>query len=199
MNYSRSDILAILGCIAFVGAGVVTSAEPHKNLVVWFFGVGALVLLAGPWLRRRKQVEDSPTTTEERVEFDDEEIRRFLPDGRKESIVWRDLHHIHIMTTSAGPWVDDVFWLFLNADQSSGCAISNGAAGFAELLKKIQLLHGFDNEAVTQAMGCTDDGRFIVWEAAAQDSAQDSARDSARDSAQHTTERTTQGTVPSPS
>jgi len=27
MNYSRSDILAILGCIAFVGAGVVTSAE----------------------------------------------------------------------------------------------------------------------------------------------------------------------------
>jgi hypothetical protein len=176
MIYSRSDIFAILGCIAFVAAGVVTSAEPHKNLVVWFFGIGAVVLLAGPWLRRRKQVEVSRTATQERVEFDDHEIRRFLPDGRKESILWRDLHYIHIMTTSEGPWVDDVFWLFLNADQSGGCAISNGAAGFPELLKKIQLLHGFDNEAVALAMGRTDNGRFIVWEAAAQGTSDDTGQ-----------------------
>ncbi|MGH8178760.1 MAG: hypothetical protein ACREV5_21080 [Steroidobacter sp.] len=136
-----------------------TSAEPLKNGGVWFFGVGTAVLAVTPWVHRRRNGK------KERVKFDAQEIRRFLPDGRMESISWSELREIGILTTDEGPGVDDVFWLFLSAEQSRGCAVSNYAEGFAELLPRIQELPGFDNEAVVKAMGSASNNRFVVWRA----------------------------------
>ena len=61
--------------------------------------------------------------------------------------------------------MDDVFWLFLGADQSKGCAVANGAEGFPALLARIQTLPGFNNEAVVQSMGSAVNNRFLVWRA----------------------------------
>ena len=160
MRYSRSDIVCILVSVVLAVAGGVGSAEPHKEIGVWFFGVGAVILMAQPWLRQRRS---NSAAAKERVEFDEQEIRRFLPDGKTESIRWDELHEIGIVTTDEGPWVDDVFWLFLNADSSKGCAASNDAVGFPALLERLQRLPGFNDEAVVQAMGSTVNDRFVVW------------------------------------
>ncbi len=70
-----------------------------------------------------------------------------------------------IETTDEGPFVPDVFWLLLTKDMSSGCIIPQGAAGENKLLEAMQKrLSGFNNEALIEAMGSTDNGRFLIWE-----------------------------------
>ena len=162
MRYSRSDIVYILASVVLAWASSLGSAEPYKSAGIWFFGLCALVLLIQPWVPRRKQ---SNAVTIDRVEFDEREIRRLLPDGKMESIRWDELHEIGIVTTDEGPWAEDVFWLFSNADQSQGCAVPNGADGFPALLSRIQALPEFDNEAVVLAMGSAANDRFVVWRA----------------------------------
>jgi len=161
MRYSGLDIGLIFVSVLLAVGGGVASAEPHKEFGVWLFGVCALIFIAQPWMRER-----ASRKVKERVEFDDQEIRRFLPGGKRESIRWDELHEIGIVTTDEGPGVDDVFWLFLNADRSRGCAVSNDAEGFAALLQRIQQLPDFNNEAVVMAMGSAVDNKFVVWQKA---------------------------------
>lgn len=160
MRYSASDIGRILASVALAVASGLGPGEPYKRAGVWFFGVCALVLFLQPWIRHKRS---SSVAAQERVEFDEQEIRRFMRDGRKESIRWDELHEIGIVTTDEGPWAEDVFWMFLNADHSKGCAIPNGAEGFAALLQRIQRLPDFNNEAVVLAMGSAVNDRFVVW------------------------------------
>jgi len=83
------------------------------------------------------------------------------PDGRMESVKWRDLNLVAVVTTDDGPFSPDVFLLLTG--EESGCTIPLGAAGADELLKKLQALPGFDNSAVIKAMSSTDNNRFICW------------------------------------
>jgi hypothetical protein len=152
----------------------VGSVHTHTvDFGVWFFGLGTVVLLLRPVLRRRTiHAGGRPQDTgshkkrvklEERVEFDEREIRRYLSDGRIETIAWDDIDEISIVTTDEGPFVDDVFWLFLNKDRSKGCAVSNYAEGFKALLPRLQHRPGFDNALVVQAMGSTTNRSFVIW------------------------------------
>jgi hypothetical protein len=168
MPYSRRDLWVIGGSLIMTALAVVGSVHTHAvDFGVWFFGLGTVVLLLGPILRRRTTpAGGQPQNTRsrrERVEFDEREIRRYLPDGRIEAIAWDDIDEISIVTTDEGPWLDDVFWLFLNKDRSKGCAVSNYAEGFEALLPRMQHLHGFDNALVVQAMGSTTHRSFVIW------------------------------------
>jgi len=78
-----------------------------------------------------------------------------------ESVKWRDLNLVAVVTTDDGPFSPDVFLLLTG--EESGCTIPLGAAGADELLKKLQALPGFDNSAVIKAMSSTDNNRFICW------------------------------------
>ena len=95
------------------------------------------------------------------VSFDDAGVVRTMADGRTESVRWSELREVHIITTDAGPFVDDVFWLLIGDD--GGCAVPSEAVGCDELLHRLQELPGFDNHTVIAAMGCTDNNRFTVW------------------------------------
>jgi hypothetical protein len=170
MRYSVSDIGYILVSVALAAASGLGTGEPYKRAGVWFFGLCALVFVVQPWMRRRPSsipAANAPANvaTNERVEFDEQELRRFMRNGTKESIRWDELHEIGIVTTDEGPWAEDVFWLFLNADRSKGCAVPNGADGFPALLERIQTLPGFNNEAVVQAMGSAENNQFLIWRA----------------------------------
>ena len=87
-----------------------------------------------------------------------------MRDGRTEEIRWDDLREVGIITTDAGPYVDDVFWVLLGDE--GGCVVPSEAEGSAELLKRLQELPGFDDGAVIRAMVCTDNERFVVWQRA---------------------------------
>ena len=98
---------------------------------------------------------------EERVVFDDEKVTRSLEGGRTECVRWDDLREVFILTTAAGPFEEDVFWML--AGNVGGCAIPAGMAGFDPLLTRLQQLPGFDNEAVIAAMTSVGEGRFVCW------------------------------------
>ncbi len=87
------------------------------------------------------------------------------PEGTIERVALDALAAVLIETTNTGPWGADVWWLLIGADLQSGCVFPMGATGEHEVLKALQQLPGFDNEAFIEAMACTEDGRFLCWQA----------------------------------
>jgi hypothetical protein len=81
----------------------------------------------------------------ESVLFDTIGVTRTMPDGRTESILWDELQEVNIVTTDEGPAVDDVFWVL--SGNGKGCAVPSG----------------FNNAAVIQAMGSTQNAKFVCW------------------------------------
>jgi hypothetical protein len=93
------------------------------------------------------------------VAFDEDRIIRPSPDGRTEIATWIELQEVEIMTTDEGPFAEDVYWM-LKAT-SGRCAVPGKADGMNELLSRLQQLPGFQNEAVIEAMGSTNNATFV--------------------------------------
>lgn len=76
-------------------------------------------------------------------------------------ISWRQVQTIGIRTTDEGPFVEDVFWMFVLDD---GVIELPGGAITSDHLTGMQThLPGFDNEAVIRSMGSTEHRYFRVW------------------------------------
>ena len=103
-----------------------------------------------------------PSRQRARVTFDAECVIRTVPDGKTETVRWRDLQEVDILTTDEGPYVDDVIWMLQGKD-GAGCAVPSETEGMKDLLPRLQQLPGFDNEAVIKAMGSTNHARFVCW------------------------------------
>lgn len=101
------------------------------------------------------------------VEFDDEIIKAERPDGTVEMVTWDELKKFEVITTDEGPFVEDVF--FVLHGNNRGCAIPQGATNVSALLERLQQLPGFNNHAFIEAMGCTSNNRFLIWEKAGND------------------------------
>ena len=72
---------------------------------------------------------------------------------------------VGIRTTDEGPFLPDVFWGLHGADKKPAVVYAQGATGEPALLEALQSrLNGFDNQKVIEAMGCTDNAFFLVWE-----------------------------------
>lgn len=102
------------------------------------------------------------------VVFDDEQVIRTMANGKTESVRWDELQSVAIVTTGDGPWAEDVFWVLKG--KTGGCAVPQGVQGSTELLKRLQELPGFRNEALIEAMGSTSNARFICWERSSEQS-----------------------------
>src|SRR5262249_42904855 len=85
-----------------------------------------------------------------------------LSDGGVEQVAWNDLQGVAIMTTSEGPFAEDVYFVLAGRD-GTGCVVPQGAPESTALLHRLQALPGFDNEAVIQAMSCAHDATFVCW------------------------------------
>jgi hypothetical protein len=95
------------------------------------------------------------------VRFDENCVTRELDDGRTEIIRWEDLQEVRIVTTDEGPFCDDVYWV-LTGD-SSALVLPSESVGMDNLLARLQVLAGFDNQAVIDAMGSVDNAQFVCW------------------------------------
>ena len=105
--------------------------------------------------KRGKQPQRPP------VAFDDDGVRRTLPDGRTESVSWTDLAEVRILTTSDGPAAEDVFFVLAGADLKSGCVIAQGDLPDG-LLDRLFSLPGFDHNKVSEAMGTATEAQFLL-------------------------------------
>jgi hypothetical protein len=114
----------------------------------------------GLWQRMRAAFRRTPPAGT--VEIDGVGARRWLANGKQESVRWDALTKVEVMTTDDGPAADDVFWV-LHGSDGAGCVIPSEAEGCDQLLARLQELPGFDNEAVIKAMGSTAKARFLAW------------------------------------
>lgn len=96
------------------------------------------------------------------VRLSDSEVVCDRPDGKIERVEWADLQKVEVVTTGDGPFAPDVFWVLHGTN--GGCAVPQGATGDKQLLDRLQALPGFDNRSFIEAMSCTSDRRFVVWE-----------------------------------
>lgn len=117
-----------------------------------------LLLLAALAGRRRRALSVAPA-----IRVDEQGIGR-SSESVSESVGWAELVQIDIVTTDAGPFADDVFWLF-TAQDGSGCALPGDAVGEA-LFARLGRIQGVDFEAVVRAMGSTENASFRVWSGA---------------------------------
>jgi hypothetical protein len=96
------------------------------------------------------------------VIIDEVGVRRDLGDGEIEDVAWKDLEEVQIVTTDEGPFAEDVFYLLVGPN-GTGCCVPQGSSQSAALLRRLQELPDFDNDAVIRAMGCSENGRFVCW------------------------------------
>jgi len=75
---------------------------------------------------------------------------------------WQELQIVAVQTTDEGPFAENVFWVLASKEQS--LRVPQGAEGEKDLLAKLQQLPGFKNDAVIEAMKCTDNKIFICWD-----------------------------------
>lgn len=96
------------------------------------------------------------------VVLDDVGVTRRLSNGAVEQVRWDDLVEVAIVTTDAGPWAEDVFFV-LAGSGDAGCVVPQSVEASAALLERLQTLPGFDDSAVIAAMASTRGARFVCW------------------------------------
>jgi hypothetical protein len=109
-----------------------------------------------------------------RFEFPDRETAVLQPFGREvddllqahrtaesvDGVRWAALAEVVLMTTSRGPFEEDVFFV-LTYDDGSNQSIPLGEA--QHLLPRLQQLPGFDNETFIRAMGVSEESVSTLW------------------------------------
>lgn len=96
-----------------------------------------------------------------RASFDDDGVSLERSGRALGTVAWRDLVAVEFVTTDEGPFSEDVF-LVLH-DGGPGFVVPQGAEDFGALLERLQKLPGFENRAVIDAMGSTENARFPCW------------------------------------
>jgi hypothetical protein len=96
------------------------------------------------------------------VQLSDDGITYHRADGISRTVKWDDLQEVFIQTTDEGPFVSDVWWILVDADGQ--CLIPQEATGETEMFYRLQMLPGFDNDAVIAAMGSVENKLFLCWQ-----------------------------------
>ncbi|MFO1437842.1 MAG: hypothetical protein U1F81_05925 [Verrucomicrobiaceae bacterium] len=147
---------SFLGLLLFTALGFYLIGWLCRMLSNWLGSRSATKALSGD-LPKAKLMPESQFI----VTISEQAITCQRPDGTTESVRLDDLQKVDILTTSDGPFAPDVFWLLHGS--AGGCSIPQGATGEPELLDYLQTLPAFDNQAVIQAMGSTQEALFTCW------------------------------------
>src|SRR5580700_7682541 len=136
-------LFAAVGIAVFCAVGALRGTFGWMPML-WASGVAVLLYLL-PWLtpRRREfvQVDDTGVTVVKRRGLDE--------------VHWGEITRVRIVTTSAGPWGEDVFFVLEQAE-GKGCVVPHDAAVRTKLLEEMHArLPDVDDRKVIEAMGST--------------------------------------------
>lgn len=110
----------------------------------------------------KEKFKHAPANRVAEVICGDEAVELRWPRSPNETVHWNDVQKIVIRNTDAGPFDEDVF--FCLETEEDTFVIPQGADGVSELLERLQQFPGFNNEALVESMGCTDNKLFLCWE-----------------------------------
>lgn len=157
---SANDIAVLIVCGLFA-AGSFALGDSGDGLwwAGWFWTAGFLALLLIPpdW----KPVTDELEITDLGV------TRRFGPwlgKKKEERVSWQDLTKVEILTTDAGPYSEDLFFILHGCDDK-GVVVPHDLAVKHGLVATLQeRLAGLDNKAIIDASLSIEVRRFLVWQ-----------------------------------
>jgi hypothetical protein len=143
--------------LAALGFAVISSIDAFRGKYGWGLTESALGFAAFfyllPWLTPRGR---------ECVQVDENGVIVLTKKGRDE-VRWANVTRARIITTSAGPWAEDVFFV-LETTEGKGCIVPHDAAVRTKLLEEMQArLPGIDDRKVVEAMGSTSANTFIIF------------------------------------
>jgi hypothetical protein len=99
---------------------------------------------------------------ESNIFIDERGVRRVLADGKVEQVLWDDLVEVGILTTSDGPFAEDVFFVLLGRD-GQGCVIPHSVPEASALMERVGRLLGFDYEPAVRAISSAENAKFVCW------------------------------------
>ena len=115
-------------------------------------GLSTLYLIT-PFLRKRET---------ETIEIGSDGITQVV-DNSRVTTRWSDVVEVAIVTTSDGPFAEDVFYV-LSISEDDGCVVTHEAAERIDLLPELHAqFSGLNDKKVIEAMGCTSDNKFVLW------------------------------------
>jgi hypothetical protein len=146
----------LLAFLAVLFAGVCFVAAPSEHFLLTDGAGLALLLVAAALFRRsRPRLQRMP-----QVQLSEEGVSTVDGAGKRTHLAWSHLTEVGILTTSDGPWTEDVY-VVLKDDGGQSCLVPHARA--SELLKRLLRLPGFDHEKFIAAMGSTSEARFVCW------------------------------------
>lgn len=83
-------------------------------------------------------------------------------DAEGANYLWSDVYHVAILTTSDGPFLEDVF--FIIRTDTGDIVISHSDAVAMQLLEYFKVFAEFDWGKVVEAMGSTSEASFACWD-----------------------------------
>lgn len=98
---------------------------------------------------------------EVRLEVTETEVAVIGADGRRHAVALATLESVVLETNDSGPWGADVWTVLVGPD--GACPVPQGARGEEALWPLFRSLPGFDFSAVSEAMCCTENRRFVAW------------------------------------
>lgn len=147
-------LLVAIG-VAFVASIGAFRGQIGWGVTEWALSIAAFLYLL-PWLTPRRH---------ENVQVDDTGVIVVTDKGQDEAR-WADVTRVRIITTSDGPWGEDVYFVFDTAE-GKGCVVPHAAVVRTKLLEEMQArLTGVNDHKVIEAMGSTSKNSFVIWETA---------------------------------
>jgi hypothetical protein len=96
------------------------------------------------------------------VVADDSGLSIVKPEKESKQFLWSEVNHVGILTTSDGPFFDDVFFI-IRTDQTAVC-IALGDAVKIQLLSYFEKFPGFKWDKAVEAMTYTTEASFECWD-----------------------------------
>ncbi|MHA1758003.1 MAG: hypothetical protein ACTSVV_14620 [Promethearchaeota archaeon] len=98
------------------------------------------------------------------VQYKDDKIIFDKNDVEENVITLDDIIKISVVTTSDGPWLEDVFWFIETKTFKYIIPIEDMVQGVHKLLPMFQKLPDFNNGMFIKAMQSVDLNEFLCWE-----------------------------------
>jgi len=96
------------------------------------------------------------------VIMEEDRISCLHPEKPDESILWREISEVVIVTTNKGPY-EPYIWILLVAENGQGCVFPLGAKNSRIAIEKILGFPGLNLAVWANALKSTGNDRFVVW------------------------------------
>ncbi|GEM_PF-1970481 len=109
----------------------------------------------------RRQVEENTPV----FELTEEGALFGYPHELKQELTWEKVTKIEILTSSEGPWSEDLWWAIFQEGMEEPALIPNCTKNITAIFEVLETrFNGVSMENIQKAMGSTSNAQFLIWQ-----------------------------------